>query len=365
MKENILIVQTAFLGDIVLSTPVFDAVQELHPDSQIDLLTTPAGAELLEGDSRFGTVHAFEKRKGFLGMSSFGSTLSALRENKYQKVYSLHRSVRTSLLLFFAGIPERIGFCDSKARSLYTRCIERSGRHAVERFLSILESEWVVHRGKESLYQRPMTLTGFSDSCSEERQRVVKKVLIMPGSAWKTKQWHWTNYRKVAHQLAAEGYQVVLTGNKAEFELCEKIRDGSEDIVNTAGELSLREFASLVFRADGVVCNDSFALHVASAAQVPTVAIFCATSPEFGFGPWNNPRAQVVEKSGLWCKPCRRHGSMECPTGTEHCMRGVSPEEVLFLLRESLSKETNHAGAKFDEINQHTSEFVGIGREAS
>jgi heptosyltransferase-2 len=76
------------------------------------------------------------------------------------------------------------------------------------------------------------------------------------------------------------------------------------------------------------VCNDSVALHVGSALKVPTVAVFCATSPRFGFGPWRN-RATVVEHSELSCKPCRRHGSPRCPTGTEACMRDVKAERVL------------------------------------
>lgn len=338
MKERILIVQTAFLGDIVLSTPVFDAIRELHPNVPIDLLTTPVGVELLEGDPRFETLHAFEKRKGFLGLSPFASTVSQLKQRKYSKVYSLHRSIRTSVLLFLAGIGERIGFCDSKARLLYTRCEKRKGNHAVERFLSILESDWVREKDYATLYDRAMTLPHVA-SCDEVITGGSSKptVLVIPGSAWKTKQWHWTNYSQVAHRLTEEGFQVVLTGSKPEFHLCEKIRADSSEIQNLAGKLSLRDFATLVFQAQGVICNDSFALHVASAAQIPTVAVFCATSPTFGFGPWKNPNAQVAEKSGLWCKPCRRHGSMECPTGTEHCMRGVTSEEVLHAFRECLS----------------------------
>jgi len=69
-----------------------------------------------------------------------------------------------------------------------------------------------------------------------------------------------------------------------------------------------------------VICNDSMALHMASAFKVPNVAVFCATSPEFGFGPWENPKSAVVQDDTLACKPCRRHGSNRCPNGTEACM---------------------------------------------
>lgn len=77
-----------------------------------------------------------------------------------------------------------------------------------------------------------------------------------------------------------------------------------------------------------VVCNDSMSLHMASALKVPTVAIFCATSPTFGYGPWQN-QAIVVERRDLACKPCRPHGSRRCPNGTEACMRGLAADEVI------------------------------------
>lgn len=78
-----------------------------------------------------------------------------------------------------------------------------------------------------------------------------------------------------------------------------------------------------------VICNDSMALHMAFAFKIPTVAVFCATSPEFGFGPWEN-RAIVVEKKGLVCKPCHRHGKQICPEGTEACMKELSHMEVIY-----------------------------------
>ena len=88
-----------------------------------------------------------------------------------------------------------------------------------------------------------------------------------------------------------------------------------------------------------VVCNDSLALHLASAFKVPNVAVFCATSPEFGFGPWENC-AEVVEKKELACKPCRRHGSMKCPTGTESCMNDLGADKVISAIQNVMDKNS-------------------------
>jgi len=126
---------------------------------------------------------------------------------------------------------------------------------------------------------------------------------------------------------------VALLGGPDDRELTDSILSPSEisdslaSILDLVGKLSLQESAGLIREAELVVCNDSAPLHMASAAGVPTVAIFCATTPEMGFGPWRNPH-RVVEVKGLECRPCGRHGGNSCPLGTSDCIKGISVEEV-------------------------------------
>ena len=70
--------------------------------------------------------------------------------------------------------------------------------------------------------------------------------------------------------------------------------------INLAGETSLTESLWLMAAANACVCNDSSALHMASSLQIPTLAIYCSTVPEFGFGPWRNT-ARIAQLSGLPC----------------------------------------------------------------
>ena len=353
MKSSvkILLVQTAFLGDLVLSTPVIDGIKELYPEAKLSLLTTPAGKTLFEGDPRLETVEAFEKRRGVLALGGLLSKVRQLRSEKYDIAFSLHRSFRTSLLLFLSRIPTRIGFADAHGAFLYTERAKRiKSKHAVERFLSLLYAQWIGGGLNETeLFNRDLSLASLAQPTSDACGAIV----LVPGSAWKTKQWNWNRYRELSERLLNEGERVVLAGSAEERALCETIRDGRTEILNVAGELSLQEFVALVRFSKALVCNDSFALHVASATRVPCVSIFCATSPEFGFGPWRNPNAKVVPKDGLWCKPCRRHGSNSCPTGTEHCMRGVGAEEVrheLFqILRDSEGGSTSPSHRQFEQ----------------
>lgn len=139
--------------------------------------------------------------------------------------------------------------------------------------------------------------------------------------------WHRHGFRTVAKYMISRGIHVVLVGAKSDKEVCAEVAQGL-DVLDLSGKTGISEVMYVMKNAAIAICNDSMSLHMASAFKVPNVAVFCATSPEFGYGPWKN-NAIVVEKEGLSCKPCRSHGSNKCPTGTEACMRDLSPEKVI------------------------------------
>ncbi|MBN2707289.1 MAG: glycosyltransferase family 9 protein, partial [Deltaproteobacteria bacterium] len=151
--------------------------------------------------------------------------------------------------------------------------------------------------------------------------------LMAPGSAWETKRWSTDGYRDTARHLIDRGLKVVLMGSREEIEICREVAAGLE-VINLAGRGNLDMAMHLTRHARLMVCNDSMALHLASAFKIPTVVIFCATVPEFGFGPWHN-RALIIEKKGLACRPCARHGSRTCPRKTRACMDQLAAAEVL------------------------------------
>jgi heptosyltransferase-2 len=152
--------------------------------------------------------------------------------------------------------------------------------------------------------------------------------LLVPGSAWPTKMWSWKHYHTVADHFLRRGFTVGLLGGPGDRHVNRKVADGL-DVIDLAGMTSVAEAMAIVQEARIMVCNDSMALHMASAFHIPCVAVFCATCPSFGFGPWQNPGAIVVEKEGLSCKPCARHGGKTCPEGTNACMENLLPENII------------------------------------
>jgi len=326
---RILIIQTSYLGDTILSTPVIAALHELYPSARMWMMTTPAGTKLVERDPLLEGVIAFDKRGRAAGLSGLLRVGHDLRKMGFERVYALQRSYRTALMLLASGIPHRTGFANAKLPFVFkTRPTRRPEDHDVLRNLSLLAGEAPLEEFDTRLRLYPPAYADLGPATQRLLDQTAPIALLVPGSAWPTKMWAWRHYRTVADHFRNRGYSVALLGGADDREINRKVADGL-GVCDLAGQTSVAEAMAIVQRARIMVCNDSMALHMASAFQIPCVAVFCATCPSFGFGPWQNPNAIVVEKKGLACKPCARHGGKTCPTGTHACMQALLPAEIL------------------------------------
>ncbi|MBF0101750.1 MAG: lipopolysaccharide heptosyltransferase II [Desulfobacterales bacterium] len=324
---KILLVQTSFFGDTILSTAVISGIQSIYPNCELWMMTTKQAAPMVQSDPLIKGVLPYDKRGHDKGITGLIRQIKKIRSMKFDRVYTLHRSYRTAILLGLSGIPKRYGFKDSRFNWVYHTVIDRNRyHHDVLRNLSILFEDKplkflntelrLFHRGKHVL----------SQNSQEHLPSAQSYVVLVPGSVWKTKMWHAEGFRDIAMSLLARGFKVVIMGAPSEAANNSIVTQGLP-VIDFTGKTSIPDAMYIIQHARLVICNDSMSLHMASAFKVPTVAIFCATSPSFGFYPWKN-QAIIVEKH-LACKPCSRHGTPICPNGTNHCIEGLSAEEVL------------------------------------
>jgi heptosyltransferase II len=330
---KLLLVQLSWLGDCVLTTPLINVLKTRYPTATITLLTTPVAQGLFEGSSLIDSVITYDKRGSEKGLRGLLRVAKIIRNQKFDRVFSVHRSGRTAVLLWCSGIPERVGFAASRLSFLYNKRMQRpSQEHEVVRNLAILGdvTKGDVSEGEQKSPLKLDLLPNVNPDTAGGKflSQSTPFIVLFPSSSWFTKQWNGAGYAAVARYFTKRGFRVAVLGSKKEQLYNRTIMKeiGVEDLT---GKTSLAETNLIVSQAALVVCNDSLALHLASAFLRPTVVVFCATSPSFGFGPWQNPYAEIVEMSGLSCKPCRRHGSTECPTGTNLCMIGVTSESVI------------------------------------
>jgi heptosyltransferase-2 len=318
-RPSACVIQTAFLGDVILTTPLLSVLAERH--GPVDVVTTPAAASLLETHPAVRTIIRYDKHGTARGWKGLRKLAGELRARHYATIYLPHRSVRSAALALLSGARERIGFADSGAAISYTARVPRPrGRHEVERLLALAGPGHSVP---------PVTLGLTSaDHAAAEGWLAARGVrggfvALAPGSIWGTKRWPY--YRELA---AAIDRPIVIIGGKDDAQLADAILDaGRGRVMSAAGALSLRESAALIQRAAALVTNDSAPLHLATAVGTPIVALFGPTVPEFGFGP-RRPGDLTLGHNGLACRPCSKHGPRTCPLAHHRCMRELSVETV-------------------------------------
>ncbi|MGE5316196.1 MAG: lipopolysaccharide heptosyltransferase II [Acidobacteriota bacterium] len=333
-ETKIVIIQTAFLGDVILTLPVAQVLHRAYPHAVIDMVTTPQAAALAQNHPAINTVIPYDKRRTQKGMRGMADLVRMLRRRKYDIAIVPHRSMRTAMIVRLSGIPARIGFTSSACRLCFTHRIPYvASRHEVERNLSLLSAMNIIPAEKEI----PVVYPGAVDVKAVEKFLFEQEILaperciaLAPGSVWNTKRWLPERFTGLAHALAHDGWTVFLIGGKEDQALCGTIaaEAGHKNIFNTAGLFSLLESAELLKRCKALVSNDSAPLHLSVAVGTPVVAIFGATVPEFGFAPYGDNNA-VVEVKGLACRPCGIHGGRKCPIGTFDCMKKIDINGVL------------------------------------
>jgi len=322
------LVQTSFLGDTILSTPVISGIKKIFPDAELWMMTTPLSAELVIRDPLLTGVLTDDKKDKNIGFTGILRMKRRIDSIGFDRVYSLHRSPRTSLLLWLCQIPVRIGFSDAKLSFLYHKTRIRTRKdHDVIRNLSLLSGDISVESLEKRLRLFPPEKSGLNENIKRVLPDTGSYVVLVPGSAWKTKMWNWEGYHETAKYLLKKGFDVVLLGAKSDESLSAKIAEKLY-VINLSGKTTISDAMYIINNSKLVICNDSMTLHLASAFKIPNIAIFCSTSPKFGFSPWQN-NAIIVEKKNLSCKPCQRHGGKKCPTGTEACMKELSHDKVI------------------------------------
>lgn len=337
---KVLVVQTGFLGDVILSTPVLTNLKRIFPAAEISVMTTPEARTLVQYHPAVSQVIVFDKRGADRGFSGMLRLAEKLREENFSIVLSLHKSARTSVLLKLARIPERYGFREAALAFLYTKTVRRKHlAHEAERNLVILQA-----LGAKLSELDPRLSLGLPAEAHQDAEEALgsfqsgRIIGIAPGSVWATKRWTASGFAAVADELIEMGYRIVLLGGPKDKDMgddVERLMAGAP--LNLIGKASLLSSAAVIARLTLLVTNDSAPLHIASAMGTPVVAVFCATIPEFGFGPWLVP-SETVGVLGLTCRPCGRHGGENCPTGTHACQLKLKPELTMDAVERVLKK---------------------------
>ena len=331
MPGRFLLIQTAFIGDAILATALLEALHRAWPNAQIDLLVRRGNESLFIDHPFVNELFIWEKKTD--KYRSLWQLLGQIRAINYRAVINLQRFGATGLLTAFSGARVTIGFDKNPFSSLFTYSIPHQigqnahgMRHEVERNNDLLRPLDVPDYGKP----RPKLYPSRADYEAVAPWQGQPYICIAPTSVWFTKQFPASRWVDVINQLPPD-QRVYLLGAPGDLGACEHIRAGvgHNRVVNLAGQLSLLQSAALMQGARMNYVNDSAPLHLCSAMNAPTTAVFCSTVPGFGFGPLADNSRVVEIRELLECRPCNLHGRPACPLGHFRCAHSIDIADIV------------------------------------
>lgn len=340
MIRRILIIQTAFLGDVILCTPLIKASRKLFPDSFISFLLISETKNILENNPHLDEIIVYDKKGKDKGIKNFFKMVKKIKRGNFDLAIIPHRYLRSALLAYFAKIPQRIGFDKSIGSFLFTQKVAyQNNSHEVERNLSLLnyfagdlldKTPELFPSSQDFSYAQEL----LEDSGVKDNDKIVG---IAPGSIWATKRWLPERFAEVSDLLIKEaGAKVIFLGSKEDEKLCLEIANLMEEKpIILAGKTDILQSAAIISKCRVILSGDSAPVHIASAMKTPVVAIFGSTIPEFGFAPYGE--GHLITEKKMDCRPCGIHGKNKCPKKHFKCMTEITTQEIFKALLTKLS----------------------------
>ncbi len=333
MQQKILVIQTAFIGDVVLATALLESLHQENPNTAISILVRKGNEALFKAHPFLDQVLVWDKQQNKYG--HWLQLLFAIRKNKFDAVVNVQRYAATGLWTALSGAKMKIGFDKNPFAFLFSHPIAHqsvgNGLHEIERNHALLAPIGTLPKAKPALYP------------SIEDEKMVKSyqaqpyLCMAPASVWFTKQFPMHQWLNLLQTIPFDG-PIYLLGGPGDKALNDQIIQQLQkpNLVNMAGRLSFLASAALQKNAVLNYVNDSAPMHFASAVNAPVAAIYCSTIPDFGYGPLSDTSFIIETKQALPCRPCGLHGKKQCPLGHFNCAESIELEQIYLPLQEVL-----------------------------
>jgi heptosyltransferase-2 len=332
----IVIIQTAFIGDTALALYFANYIKEIEHDVKIVFVCAPSAESIISNTKFIDECIVYDKRSSNNGLGGIKAIAKQINNYNPNILFCLHRSLRSSILSFLIKAKLKVGFENSAIKYAYNiREKYYSNLHEIDR------NNELLNRFTQNLkYEFPeyLEIEPSQKKIVEETRKYClgrKCVIISPGSVWNTKKWKSESFKLLCERFLAFGYGVIVSGSKSEIELCEYVAGGKA--FNIAGRVDLHDTITINKMCAVAIANDSAPTHLASIAGIPTVTLYGATSPLFGFYPKGKDSISM-QFENLECNPCLIHGSNECPINSWQCIEKLEVDKVFEAAQEILSK---------------------------
>lgn len=331
--KKFLVIQTAFIGDVVLATALVEKLHAHYPDSRIDFLLRKGNESLLRNHPIIQQIYIWDKKGG--KYRDLFRILKQVRSERYDHVINVQRFAATGILTALSGAGETIGFDKNPFSRFFSKRIAHRISDAAHPLHETERNQALIHHLTNSLPAKPRLYPAAEDFEKVAPFKNRPYLCIAPASVWFTKQYPAAKWAALIDRLDT-AWNVYLIGGPSDTALAESIREAcssSGRIENLCGKLNLLQSAALQRDALRNLVNDSAPMHFASSQNAPVTAIYCSTVPDFGYGPLSDDSAIVQTTKFLSCKPCGLHGRAACPEGHFKCALTIRDEQILATIR--------------------------------
>lgn len=325
-SKSFLVIQTAFIGDVILATALVEKLHKTYPEAAIDFLLRKGNESLLIGHPYIREVLVWDKKQSKI--RNLFKMAGRVRSNRYDVVINAHRYASSGLITAFSGATVKIGFEKNPWSFTFTQSLQHefgTNVHEIDRNQKLIESL------TDSAHELPRLYPSVEDFDRVKKFQTGRYICVAPTSVWFTKQFPPAQWIDFIKSITNQFDYIYLLGAPADKSICDSIQKegASERVVTLAGQLSFLESAALMKGATMNFVNDSAPMHLASSMNAPVTAVYCSTIPAFGFGPLSTQSSIVQTSEKLSCRPCGSHGYKACPQGHFKCATTISTQSLL------------------------------------
>lgn len=308
---KILIELPTWMGDCVMSTPAIENIVKLHPNAQITIFGSEVSVEILKNHPNVVTTVVDDSRKAkyrFLHIYRKAKNLGS-----FDLALSFRRTFTSKLFIWFS-IAKQKGYYKRYTKKIIHQCIRYN-----DFVNTVFKSK--TNPGKPVVYQR--------QGAVKKNNKSSKLLGINPGASYgSAKRWYPKRFAQVATNLSNK-YDIIIFGGPDEKDIAQDIetflkKNKVNNYLNLAGKTSISELKDKISNLDLFITGDSGPMHLASAFQIPTVAIFGPTKHN-ETSQWLNHQSTIVRKN-LECQPCMKRS---CPLNHHNCMKLITSSNVL------------------------------------
>jgi lipopolysaccharide heptosyltransferase II len=338
IPNKTLVIRFSSIGDVVLASPLIRVLHKRFPSSQIDFVVRKEYSELIRYNPNLNLAIEFDAQGGFQELRRLKERI---RREKYDLIIDIHNSLRSRYIRSFSGAKEIVVINKRIfARTMLVR-LKKNYYHDIvsvaDRYLEPVRIYGIENdaQGLE-IFIPDETMYKVSRKMSSLRLRTFEIVVgFCPSAKHATKRWPEERFIEAGLQLVREQKaKIILFGGKNDTVLCTTIANGinrkseRECAIEFSDQFSLIETAAAMQFCDVIVTNDSGLMHIAAAMKKKVVAIFGSTVREFGFFPVGTENI-IIERKGLYCRPCSHIGRSNCPERHFRCMNEIQVDDVV------------------------------------